>query len=187
MFYGCEADCIAEKWELLRQQSSDLATPRQLYMSKLWGKLSCQSGQATIASRQHMEEMEIAQDHYQAILAHLTTAYPLEGCGLLAGKNGRVTAVYPITNILHSPTAYEMEPLQQIQTILQIEQNNEDLLAIYHSHPNGPSTPSSTDITAAYYPDSIYLIISLADLTVPQMRAFRIVDGAVSELNVRIG
>lgn len=134
-----------------------------------------------------MEEIEIAQHHYQAVIAHLTAAYPLEGCGLLAGKDGVVTAVYPIANILHSPTAYEMEPLQQIETILQIERNNEDLLAIYHSHPNGPSMPSVTDVTAAYYPESVYLIVSLRDLDAPQIRGFHIIDGTVSELNVRIG
>lgn len=134
-----------------------------------------------------MEEIAIAQHHYQAVIAHLAAVYPLEGCGLLAGKDGEVTAVYPIANILHSPTAYEMEPLQQIETILQIERNNEDLLAIYHSHPNGPSTPSVTDITAAYYPDSVYLIVSMQNLALPHMRGFRIVDGVVTELNVRIG
>lgn len=119
-------------------------------------------------------------------MRHLAAEYPLEGCGLLAGKDGRVTAVFPISNILHSPTAYEMEPVQQIRTILQIEQNNEELLAIYHSHPNGPSYPSETDITAAYYPDSVYLIVSLQELQKPHMRGFYIVDGGVTELLVKI-
>ncbi len=134
-----------------------------------------------------MEQIEIAQHDYQAIIEHLMAEYPLEGCGLLAGNDGRVTAVYPITNILHSPTAYEMEPVQQIKTILQIEKNNEELIAIYHSHPNGPSTPSETDITAAYYPDSVYLIVSLQDVQKPHMRGFYIVAGNVTELTVKIG
>ena len=133
-----------------------------------------------------MEQIEIAQRYYEAIIEHLMVEYPLEGCGLLAGREGVVTAVYPITNILRNPTAYEMEPVQQIKTILQIEQNNEELLAIYHSHPNGPSVPSETDITAAYYPDSVYLIVSMEEVQKPQMRGFYIVDGIVSELLVKI-
>lgn len=133
-----------------------------------------------------MEQLRISRQYYEEMMRHLTAEYPLEGCGLLAGQDGRVTAVYPITNILHSETAYEMEPVQQIKTILQIEKNSEELLAIYHSHPNGPSTPSVTDITAAYYPDSVYLIVSMQDLQKPHIRGFYIVDGKVSELLVKI-
>ena len=132
------------------------------------------------------EHLNIPNKHYQIMLQHLKEEYPLEGCGLMAVKDGVVTAVYPIDNILKSPTAYEMEPLQQVQTILKIEANEEALMAIYHSHPHGPSQPSATDIAQAYYPDSIYIIVSLDNKDMPTVNAFNIVDGLVSELKVSI-
>ena len=100
---------------------------------------------------------------YNQILHHLQTVYPQEGCGLIAGQNAKATAVYPIDNILKSTTAYEMDPLQQVQTMLAIENAGDELLAIYHSHPNGPATPSATDLALAFYPDTVALIISLQD------------------------
>ena len=133
-----------------------------------------------------MENLDISQQQYEAIIAHLTAEYPLEGCGLLAGRAGVVTAVYPITNSLQSRTAYEMDSLQQVKTMIAIEENGQDLIAIYHSHPQGPTTPSTTDIANAYYPEAIYLIVSMQQINEPQMKGYRIVQNIVSEINVRI-
>ncbi len=124
--------------------------------------------------------------HYQAMLHHLHKAYPLEGCGLLAGRNGVVTAVYPIDNILKSPVAYEMDAQQQIIAMLAMEKKEDSLIAIYHSHPNGPSTPSETDIALAYYPDAIYIIASFAKKEHPDVNGYTIEKELVSKINVSI-
>lgn len=120
------------------------------------------------------------------LLAHVKSVYPEEGCGLVAGRGGLATAVYPIENILHSPTAYEMAPLPQVETMLAIEADGHELLATFHSHPHSPAYPSPTDVAQAYYPDSIYLIISLQDRAQPVIRGFYIVDGLVTETAVSI-
>lgn len=85
---------------------------------------------------------------------------PDEACGLLAGRSGTSLKVYPIENILHSPVKFLMEPKQQINALLEIEQSNWELLAIYHSHPNGPPFPSETDVNNYNYPDTPSLIWS---------------------------
>ena len=127
--------------------------------------------------------LHINKPIYQTILAHLQNQYPLEACGLLAGTaNGRVTHHYPIDNILQSQTAYEMDPRQQIEAMLTIEANNQQLLAIYHSHPHSPPYPSPTDVAYAYYPEAIQLIISLLSLSAPQTRAFTIQEGQINEV-----
>lgn len=120
------------------------------------------------------------------LLAHVESVYPEEGCGLVAGRGGVATAVYPIENILHSPTVYEMAPLPQVERMLAIETAGDELCAIYHSHPHSPAFPSPTDVAQAYYPDSVYLIVSLQDRAQPMMRGFRIVEGVVTETAVSI-
>ena len=60
------------------------------------------------------------------------------------------------------------------------------MLAIYHSHTASPAYPSQTDINLATYPDSIYLIVSLAEGEQP-LRGFRIDDGEVSEVELTVG
>lgn len=122
------------------------------------------------------------------ILNHLQACYPLEGCGLLAGdgETGWVTAVYPIENSLHSPTAYQMDPTQQVQAMLDLEARGWQLLAIYHSHPHGPELPSVTDVTLALYPEALYVIVSLQERAVPVVRAFRIAGQAVVEQTMKV-
>ena len=121
------------------------------------------------------------------MLDHLQACYPLEGCGLLAGdERGRVTAVYPIENSLHSPTAYEMEPKQQIEAMLALEAAGWQLLAIYHSHPQGPETPSLTDIAHAFYPEAAHVVVSLRVQHDPVVRVFHIWDAVVVEQKMKI-
>lgn len=122
------------------------------------------------------------------MLAHLTSCLPEEACGLvsgtIAGGHGHAVRLFPIENRLHSPVAYEMDPLQQIQAMIEIENEGMEMAAIYHSHPDGPARPSWTDVTQAYYPEAATIIVSLADLDRPLLNAFMIHEGLVREMAV---
>ena len=133
-----------------------------------------------------MAQLTIPKSIYEAIIRHVLAEYPLEACGILAGKNGRLHNHYPIDNTLQSPVAYEMEPHQQIQTMIEIEAQGWELTAIYHSHPQGAAYPSETDVAQAYYPDTIQLIVSLQDVKKPQMRGYTIIDGGITAVSLQI-
>lgn len=131
--------------------------------------------------------LQISRPIYLAMLDHLQAVYPREGCGLLAGgllagQEERARHLYAIENIRQSPTRFEMDPLQQVKAMLDMEARGWSLLAIYHSHPQGPETPSATDVARAYYPETVQLIVSLRHRTQPVVRAFTIVDGRVDEI-----
>ena len=126
--------------------------------------------------------LKIKRPFYTAMIHHLQTVYPLEACGFLAGRDDTVEHIYAIDNILQSRTNYEMDAKQQLGAMLDMETNGWELIAIFHSHPNGPQTPSETDIKLAYYPESIYLIISFEQKERPIMRGFKIKDDNSSEI-----
>ena len=110
--------------------------------------------------------LSISQRQEQAMLSHVISCLPEEACGLISGtQDGVVMSVIPITNELHSPTAFRMEPQEQIRALLEIEKNDLDLMAVYHSHPNGPARPSESDIDQFRYPGVIQLIWSIQDST----------------------
>ncbi len=133
-----------------------------------------------------MPTLYLQAAHHQQIQAQLTAELPNEACGLLGGLDDRSLQVFPITNELHSPTRYRMAPAEQLAAMLAIEEeNNWDLLAIYHSHPNGPAVPSITDIQQAYYPEVIYLIYSPVNEGW-QCRAFIIDKKQVREIDLEI-
>jgi proteasome lid subunit RPN8/RPN11 len=111
---------------------------------------------------------------------------PNECCGLLASADGVVVARYPITNADASPVHYTMEPREQLRAVLDIDDRGWDLGAIYHSHTHSRAYPSATDIGLAFYPDTTYIIISLADDERPDVRGFSIADGNVSEKSLQI-
>jgi proteasome lid subunit RPN8/RPN11 len=94
------------------------------------------------------------------MIAHLTGCLPEEACGLIAGTGERAQRVLPVENQLHSPARFKMAPAGQWAAFQEIETAGLDLLAIFHSHPHGPSHPSSTDIAEFFYPDTAVLIAS---------------------------
>lgn len=53
-----------------------------------------------------------------------------------------------------------MEPEEQLEIFNRIDENQWELLAIYHSHLQGSSHPSTTDIAEAMYPEAVNLIWS---------------------------
>lgn len=107
-----------------------------------------------------MEKLKIGRELLTAMLAHASDCLPEECCGLAMGKDGRITEVDAVENILHSPTEFRMEAVGQIRAMMHIENSGQELLAIYHSHPNGPETPSQTDLRWDMYPESYSIILA---------------------------
>jgi proteasome lid subunit RPN8/RPN11 len=89
-------------------------------------------------------------------------------------------------NVLGSSTAYEMDPAQLINTLRDLRESGQELVAIYHSHPFGPARPSTTDVQRAYYPDAAHLIVSLAEPERPRAAVFLISSGEILEIDLRV-
>lgn len=120
--------------------------------------------------------LTVPQAILDEMIAQAQAEYPLECCGLLAGpkKDGTVTRLFKMTNTDRSPVSYLMDPKEQIAAFKAMRKDGTELLAIYHSHTHTEAAPSLTDIRLAYYPEAVYLIISLADRRQPVVRAYRI-------------
>ncbi|MBI1820676.1 MAG: M67 family metallopeptidase [Nitrospirae bacterium] len=125
--------------------------------------------------------LKIPKAIQEALFIQALQEDPLECCGLLAGKDERVTHHYQVKNADKSSTTYLMEPREQLWAFTNMRHNQLDLLAIYHSHTHTPAYPSATDTRLAYYPDSRYLIISLLKKDAPHMRIFRMINEEVKE------
>ena len=109
-----------------------------------------------------------------------------EACGILAGEGDRIVKFYPATNSEHSPTRFVVDTGDQLRIMRDIDAHDWELVGIFHSHTHTQAYPSSTDVSlAANWPEAYYLIASLmADE--PVLRAFRIVNGQVTEEDISI-
>ena len=134
-----------------------------------------------------MKTLRLPQTLVNNILAQAQQSPEAEVCGLIAGRNDQASNHYPIHNQATQPgIRYAMDPQQQISALRQIREANEELIAIYHSHPHTPAQPSATDIAEANYPDAAYLIISLNTKGVLELSAFNIKASTVSNLDLEL-
>ena len=120
------------------------------------------------------------------IVRHARADHPDEACGLLAGAAGEPTRVIRMTNIARSPTFYEMDPRELLRAFNGIDDADEELVAIYHSHTATEAYPSRTDISIAGYPEAHYVLVSTREPDNEELRSYRIVDGVVTEEPVEV-
>jgi proteasome lid subunit RPN8/RPN11 len=120
------------------------------------------------------------------MVAHVESCLPEEACGFLGGTGGDVSVILPIENKLHSEVRFQMAPEAQLRGMTQLEREGLSMVAIYHSHPNGPSGLSGTDLKEAAYPESALLVVSSSGGAWVG-RAFMVGAGPVREIEVRLG
>jgi [CysO sulfur-carrier protein]-S-L-cysteine hydrolase len=126
--------------------------------------------------------VRLTRAQFEQILAQARAEAPHECCGLLLGRGDAVEEVFPGRNVDETPrTRYVMDPQDQLRAFRLMDERGWDLVGIYHSHPQTEAYPSETDKSRALYPDARYVIVSLKEPADPQMRAFRLLDGAGGE------
>ena len=130
--------------------------------------------------------IELGSSLYEDIVEHGLREFPNEACGLIAAKEGTPTRVYAMKNVDASPVSYRLDPKEQLQVFSEMDDEGLELAGIYHSHTHSEAYPSETDRRLAFYPESRYLILSLSDRENPELKAFRIDDGSVTEEEVTI-
>jgi [CysO sulfur-carrier protein]-S-L-cysteine hydrolase len=119
------------------------------------------------------------------IVAQARDEAPNECCGMIATRNGAAVSLHPARNAAASPLRYELEPKEQLRIQTAIDDAGLELGVIYHSHTRSAPVPSQTDINLAGYPDALYLIVGVAGEEA-EVRAWRIVDGAVDEAPLEV-
>ncbi|GGJ35016.1 Mov34/MPN/PAD-1 family protein [Deinococcus roseus] len=107
--------------------------------------------------------LRIPEVLWKELWSHAFRDAPRECVGLLAGVGNLVQAVYPLINVAPDPTRnYFADPQRLLRAMKVMQSEGLELLGIYHSHPQGPSVPSMTDVRNAEY-DVPYLILNLRE------------------------
>ena len=126
-----------------------------------------------------------------AMLEHAREELPNEACGMVHAVDGVATDVHRVTNQAASPFRYVMDPREMMRLEQRRDDTGETLFAIYHSHVASEARPSPTDVRQAFfppgeldldpmYPETYYILVSLAEEP-PPVRAFFIRKGGIVE------
>lgn len=130
----------------------------------------------------------LPRDVHDAIVEHARRDHPDEACGVVAGPVGsdRPERFVPMANAARSPTFYEFDSIDLLRLYRDLEARDEEPVVVYHSHTATEAYPSRTDVAYASEPNAHYLLVSTADPQRASVRSFRIVDGEVTEEDVRV-
>jgi proteasome lid subunit RPN8/RPN11 len=125
--------------------------------------------------------LQMEKQHWEEMKKHIISCLPEEACGILAGMDMMVHKVIPVTNALHSPCRFRMDPSEQLAALLYMDEQGYQMLGIFHSHIEGPMNPSETDIRESTYPETASLIWAHLE-TGWECRAFRLIDRGAVEI-----
>jgi [CysO sulfur-carrier protein]-S-L-cysteine hydrolase len=135
--------------------------------------------------------VELGAETVQALIDHARSEYPNEMCGVIVGDRpaadgGKPLRWEPTRNRAASPLRYEIHPDDLLRLTIATDDADEVFWAIVHSHVRSPAWPSPTDVGLAFYPDALYIVVSLAE-DEPVLGAFRIVDSAIHRVELVVG
>jgi [CysO sulfur-carrier protein]-S-L-cysteine hydrolase len=135
----------------------------------------------------------------QAMIDHARSEAPNEACGVIIGdraaaEGGRALRWHPARNKAASPFRYELDPDELYRLTVETDDADETFWGIVHSHTHTEARPSATDVAQAFYPDALYVVVSLSSNPdepetapgVPTVRAWRIVGGDVFEVELLV-
>ncbi len=129
--------------------------------------------------------LALPQSFIDEIVAHAREDAPNECCGIIASDNGRAVKLFRAKNAEASPYRYNVEPKDLFRIFRECDESGWTFLAIYHSHTASEAFPSPTDVRLAFWPEAYYVLVSLQNAQEPAVRAFRILEGVVSEEEIR--
>jgi len=131
--------------------------------------------------------LKISRTHVDAMVAHARADHPDEACGVITGLAGSddPQRFVAMLNADRSPTFFRFDPTEQLRLYREMDDRDEELVVVYHSHTATEAYPSRTDISYAAEPQAHYVLVSTAECGRDEgpvsVRSYRIVEGVVTE------
>lgn len=112
-----------------------------------------------------MNTLELSNKTKKSMQKHAEGTYPYECCGFFYGSNGDVREVVEAKEVNNSKEGdqrrrFEVSPLDYMKAERYALESGQDLLGIYHSHPDHPAIPSEHDLKQAV-PFFSYIILAV--------------------------
>ncbi len=131
--------------------------------------------------------LELPQKVYANILEHAHAALPGEAVGILGGRDARAEIAIALPNVAQG-RAFLADPRAQFHAERKLHEMGLQLIAVYHSHPDGGLALSESDLTFARKRSCVQVVIVLPSdtSTGALIGAFRVCEEAVSSVKIEI-
>lgn len=92
-----------------------------------------------------MHKIILKQSDKKILAQYSENQKPNEACAILFGKGDEVLDIFLTDNIEESPVNFTISNEQLIEAYKIAEDQNVEIVGIFHSHPNSDAFPSNTD------------------------------------------
>ncbi|HUR14937.1 MAG TPA: M67 family metallopeptidase [Mycobacteriales bacterium] len=130
--------------------------------------------------------LTLSQDLLDRVLAHARRDHPDECCGVIAGKDGVATRLFEMANADRSPTGFTFDSAEWLRVYREVDDADEELLAVYHSHTATEAYPSRTDVLWSQHNEFAHWLLVSTRSEQDEVRSFTITDGVVAEEPVTV-
>lgn len=120
----------------------------------------------------------------EEVLRHALEESPMECCGVLTGRDGVAERAVRCRNAHPEPNSrYRIDPRDLYEVLRPMDDEDRELVAIYHSHPASAPVPSPTDRAEARWPRALYVLASWRT-GAPELHAYRITGEWMREVPI---
>ncbi|SEQ60935.1 Mov34/MPN/PAD-1 family protein [Piscibacillus halophilus] len=123
----------------------------------------------------HADPITIKRHVLNEMIEHATYSLPSEGCGLLIGQKRKIQTFLPLINESKDENQFKITSKQLERVLSAVSFINQEVVAIYHSHPSTRAVPSSLDLRNHMDTDVKMIIVSLKHLK-PTVKCYEILN-----------
>ena len=132
-----------------------------------------------------MSRLTFSQKKFDEMVEFAWSSYPQEAVGVVGGSRGIVTSVYGLQNIGSFRTFFA-EPYSQYLAMKSMKAAGEELIASFHSHPEGAARLSDEDRKYVFEVSPIAIVIALRSIGHrSHVAAFARTNGRIEEIVVQ--
>ena len=121
------------------------------------------------------------------MIEHAECEAPREAVGMLAGRGLLVERVAPLRNCALNQHAFFADPYEQFTAERSFARDGLEVVALYHSHPEGGAVPSEADreFFAKWRCAQVIVVpAGKGRRSEPEVRAYRWADAHLSEISI---
>jgi proteasome lid subunit RPN8/RPN11 len=130
--------------------------------------------------------LTLPQAMLDRVIAHARRDHPDECCGVIAGRDGVPTRLFEMENAERSPTGFTFDSAEWLRVYREVDDADEELLVVYHSHTATEAYPSRTDVLWSQHNEFRHWLLVSTRSDEDEVRSFTITDGVVTEEPVQV-
>ncbi len=136
---------------------------------------------SVVAADDSKQSCKFAEAALQAMQDIAASGYPDEICGLLVGtantEGWLVNEVRQVANINQERAAdrFQLDPAGYQAIDSELRGSGQEIIGVFHSHPDCPAKPSPTDLTNAWE-GFVYPIVSVVEGQVAEVNCWVLTD-----------